>query len=179
AVLVARRAPGGSRRFARVTGVALAAVILAVVAAGILHITVWNPLAKVPGMTLDEIYSTLRSANELPPPVFLTVWALSGAVSAVGVLVLAFAPTRRLRAAASTRRVAGVALAGIAGTALSVWVAGFSMGMGIADTFMTSGADAAGTGTLLVFIGVAAGIPAVLLALVPGPVAGRVENAQP
>jgi hypothetical protein len=164
------------RRHAVAAGGASAVAVLAVVAVGILHITVWNPLAKLPGLTLDDIYGAMAAAGEAASPVLLVIWASGGVLSAVALLVLGFAPTARIRLAASTRRIVIVGLAAVAGSALSVWVAGFGVGMGIADTFGTDGGDRAGTGVALTLIGAAAGIPAVLLALVPGPWRGGSET---
>lgn len=152
-------------------------LIAAVAALGVLHITVWNPLAKLPGMSLDEIYAGLAVAGELPSPVFIGMWAGGAVLAGVGVLLFAALPIARFRAARSPRRVFVMGLAVIAGTALSVWVAGFGMGMGIADAFGTSGGDAASTGLVSILVGLLAGIPAVLLASVPGPRPTSVEAA--
>ncbi len=50
-------------------------LILATVIFDALHLMVWNPLAKVPGRSLDQIYAGLAAANEaqfVPP--FLVGW---------------------------------------------------------------------------------------------------------
>ncbi|TFD63555.1 hypothetical protein [Cryobacterium ruanii] len=58
------------------------ALALVIVAAGVLHIFVWNPLAKAPGLSLDEIYSAMSAAGEEPLDAFVMVWAIfSGAVA--------------------------------------------------------------------------------------------------
>lgn len=105
----------------------------------VLQILVWNPLAAAPsGLTLDEIYATMQRAGE---------WWLGGHVwvislSSVGVLLA----VALLVAAAVVRTprpllvAAGVATI-LAFGAPAYWVASFSMGMSLADTFMIGGAD--------------------------------------
>lgn len=158
----------GDRRRSGWVAVAFAVALLAIAATGILHVAVWNPLAKVPGLTLDEIYAGLAAAAETPSPVILTAWAAGAIASALAILIAA-SPIRRLRDRFSTRRVLVVGLLAVTGSAFSVWLAGFSHGMSIADAFMTSGGDAVGTASVLTVIGVAAGIPGMILAVAPGP----------
>ncbi|GAA1805440.1 hypothetical protein GCM10009749_11940 [Agromyces neolithicus] len=53
------------------------------------------------------------------------------------------------------------------GTCVTSWLAGFSHGMSIADAFMTSGGDAAGSGAALIAIGVLSTLAAIFVALPP------------
>lgn len=145
------------------------AVVAAIVGLGILHVTVWNPLAKLPGMTLDEIYAGLAAAGESPSPVLLVLWAGGALASAVAVAVFALLPERMVGTRRSPRRLFVLGLAAVAGTGLSVVMAGFGMGMSIADAFGTDGGDAGPVGSAIVLVGLAAAIPGVLLATVPGP----------
>ncbi|BDZ55875.1 hypothetical protein GCM10025870_29480 [Agromyces marinus] len=83
-------------------------------------------------------------------------------------VAVALAGRRGVLVRLDARRIARTALVAVAGVGLSVWVAGFGMGISIADAFMTSGGDAAGTGALLAVVWVAAGIAAAVR-LIPAP----------
>ncbi|MDF1479469.1 hypothetical protein PYV02_10285 [Leifsonia sp. H3M29-4] len=176
AVLANMRPHPGDRRGIVPVALGFAVVLIGMAAVGLLHIFVWNPLAKLPHLSLDEIYAGLAAAGESASPVMPVMWAITVVASGVALLVATVMPGRRFRDAFSTRRVIGIGLAAVAGAGFSVWVAGFSMGMSLADAFATSGGDTAGTGRALIVIAVAAGIPAVLLALVPGPPASAVAE---
>lgn len=52
-------------------------------------------------------------------------------------------------------------------TAATHWMAGFNMGMSLADTFMTSGGDAAVSGPVIAIVGQTALIAALLVGLAP------------
>lgn len=169
-VLIARGRPDPQRRIAEVsTAVAGAVAVGAILAIGFLHILVWNPLAKLPGLTLDEIYAGLAAAGETPSAGSLVLWSASAVISVIVLLLFAILPLRVVRTARSLRRVAALALAAVSGTALSVTMAGFGMGMGIADAFATSGGDAAMSGPALVGLGVVSGIAGWVIALTPAP----------
>lgn len=61
--------------------------VLGYAVAGVCQILVWNPMAAVPGATLDEIHADMARANEsLAAPVVL-VWAATGALLAAAVLM--------------------------------------------------------------------------------------------
>jgi len=161
--------PRRARRRELAAAAVLAPAVVALAAFGVLHIMVWNPLAKLPGLGLDEIYAGLAAAGELPSPLYLTAWVVGAVLAATAILLFATLPHRRLRAARSPQRVLVLGLTALAGTGFSMWLAGFGMGMGIADAFATSGGDAAFSALLPVVVGVLAGVPAVLLGCVPGP----------
>lgn len=152
-----------------------AAGILGALAASVLHVYVWNPLAKLPGMTLDEIYAGLEAARELPSPVLPLGWIGMWGLVALALVVLAVLPSTRIRRLATARRIAGVGILGIALVAGGTWFLGFGMGMGIADAFMTTGHDAAASGQILSLIGVVFAIAAVLIGLLPA----RIRPAGP
>lgn len=141
------------------------ALALLIVAAGVLHISVWNPLAKVPGLSLDEIYSAMSAANESPLAMFVIVWALFWGTAALALPILGSIP--RLASFLTPRRIVvmGLLLGGT--TASFQWFAGFNMGMSLADTFMTSGGDAAMSGPVIGIVGQAALIAALLIGLTP------------
>gem|GEM_PF-3797926 len=67
--------------------------------------------------------------------------------------------------------VVGLILVGV--TASFHWIAGFTMGMSLADTFGTSGGDAEVTGSLIALIGQAALVAALFVGLVPQSVSGE------
>src|SRR5690606_4216921 len=93
----------GSERGIGWAAAGVALVLLGTTAVGVLHVVVWNPIAKVPGLALDEIYTALAAAGETPSNVVLAVWAAGGIASAVAILVAA-SPIPRMRARFSTRR---------------------------------------------------------------------------
>lgn len=140
-------------------------VALMTCAVGILHVFVWNPLARVPGLTLEEIYVALAAAGEgvavAPWGVVWAVLTLSGAVALVAV-----AGARRTAGMATTRRLVVLGLLLVTGTTVVGFLPAFGMGMGLADTFMTSGGDAASTGPLLAIVGQVAFAGAVFLGFV-------------
>lgn len=132
---------------------------------GVMHIVVWSPLAKVPGMTLDEIYAAMAAAGEGTGVVFIVAWAVCWTLGAVALPVLVALPFADHRIGRRAIATAGFLLIGT--TVFGQWFAGFSMGMGLADTFMTSGADAAATGLVLTWIGQGSIIAALFCALPP------------
>ncbi|MFI8631215.1 hypothetical protein ACIGEP_01290 [Microbacterium sp. NPDC077663] len=132
---------------------ALAVTAYAVVM--VLQISVWNPLAAAPGLTLGEIGAVAASRGETvftPAP---WVFACIGIGLALVVLVPAIlVPT------ASTRVVTAAYLAIIAGGAPAYFAASFGPGMSLADTFAISGGDHAAGGSVLM---VASGTAAIVL----------------
>lgn len=156
--------PGERRVTGTLIAVASMLVTLAATAWGILQITVWNPQAKLPGMTIDEIYAGLAAAGETPSLVILLTWTVFWSLAAIALPVtVALAP----RGAFGTRRalVAGLLIAG--GALTTQWLAGFSMGMSIADAFATSGGDASITGALMTILGQVLLVAALFVAFVP------------
>ncbi len=156
--------PSGSGRRLAVS-MPFTVLTLAVVAAGAAHIAVWNPLSKVPGLELGELYAALDAAGETPNWVFLIAWAAIWSIAAVALPVVAVA-TRGVPAA-TDRRIAIVGLLLVAVTAMTSWIAGFNHGMSIADAFMTSGGDAAPSGMLILVFGLAAAVMAAVVAVAP------------
>lgn len=138
------------RRMLLAAGFGVAAIATCVV--GILHVAVWNPLARVPGLTLGEIYASLAAAGESVAIVpWSIVWAVLTLFGAVALLVVA--ALRRTVGVTSTRRLVVLGLLLVAITTLLGFPPSFGMGMSLADTFMTSGGDAAPTGPLLALVG--------------------------
>lgn len=155
------------RGAAVVLALASSLAILSTLAGTLLHVFVWNPLARVPGMTLDEIYAALAEAGELPGSQFPAVWAALCCLAAVALVVCAALPQPRIRRLMTARRLAGFGLTGVAVVAGGSWFVGFGMGMGMADTFVTSGADAAASGPAFTAIGIVFAMAALLVGLLP------------
>lgn len=142
---------------------------LVIVVLGALHLTVWNPLARAPGRSLEEIYAEMVSAGQLVPSqasAFVIVWAAFWSSAAIALLLACGLPRRS--AALTRRRIVVLGLLLIALTVVFKWAAGFAIGMALADTFMTSGADAAPTGPALNIVGQFALAAALLIGLAPG-----------
>lgn len=113
---------------------------------GVFQILVWNPMAAVPGATLDEIHAVMERANEsLSAPVVL-VWAATGTLLAAAVLIAT------LKQSISIKVTTVLYLLLLALGAPSHMMASFPAGMGIADAFATSGGDHAPWGVMLYIV---------------------------
>lgn len=104
-----------------------------------LHAFWWNPLAAAPGYSISEIYSLLRETNQFSLAVVI-VWGF------IVVLLVAALPNVHewLRGIPhySTKRAIGFCSLAVAAACFLLFLGwGWHMGMGLADTFMTSGAD--------------------------------------
>lgn len=140
-------------------------IALLIVATGVLHIYVWNPLAKMPGLRLDEINSAMSAAGEAPLDGFIMGWAVFWGAAAVTLPILC--GIRGIAGFFSARRIVVVGLLVVGATASFHWFAGFNMGMSLADTFMTSGGDAALSGPVIAIVGQTALVAALLVGLAP------------
>ena len=138
---------------------------LIAVATGVLHITVWNPLARVPGLTLDEIYAAMAAANQDAGAGFITAWAVIWALAAITLPILCAIPA--FGRALSARRILVLGLLMVVMTVFFEFFAGFGIGMSLADTFFTSGGDAAVTGPVLTIVGMLALVAALLIGFAP------------
>ncbi|WP_168627459.1 MULTISPECIES: hypothetical protein [unclassified Cryobacterium] len=138
----------------------------AVVVIGHQHITVWNPLAKVPSLTLDQIYAEMRAAGEgSTSGVMVNGWAALCLFAALALLVACGLP--RFAHALDRRRIAVIGLFIVGFAAIFSVTASFGMGMSLADTFATSGADAIATGQAITILGRLAICAAMLVAFLP------------
>lgn len=104
-----------------------------------LHVFWWNPLATAPGYTLSEMYSLMKETNQFSLLVVI-VWGF------IVALLLAALPNvhewlRGMVSYSTTRAIGFCSLAVAAACFLLFMGWGWHMGMGLADTFMTSGAD--------------------------------------
>lgn len=168
-----------SRRLRVAASIVVPVVALATAALGLVHVFVWNPLAKLPGMTLPEIYAGLAAAGESPvggPRVWVLLTALLVTLGGAAYVGFALLPVRRWATLRTRRRLTALGLLLLGGTVTLVFLPGFSMGMGIADAFATSGGDAAASGGVLTLLGMLAFAGTVVVSFVrvePGPPQGE------
>ena len=103
---------------------------------GALQILVWNPIAAVPGMSLQEIKTAMSSVNEplVEAPVY--VWALAGPVLALTVGTFSI-----MKFPGLSWTIARFFLILIMLGTPSYCFVSFSPGMSIADAFATTGGD--------------------------------------
>ena len=165
------------RRSRIMVSVPFTVVALLIVAGGVLHIVVWNPLARVPGLSLDEIYSAMSAAKETPLAAFILVWAIFWTVAAIMLPILS--SSHRLATFLTARRIVVIGLLTVGAAASFQWFAGFNMGMSLADTFMTSGGDAAASGPVIALVGQTALIAALLIGLAPRRPASEMVTNRP
>lgn len=119
-------------------------LVAAYAVAGTLQILVWNPLAAVPGATLEEIHADLDQANESLAAPTVIAWAIIGFGLAAIVLLRAL-----VRPESRVKDVLALDLLLLVLAAPSHWFAAFPAGMGIADAFATHGGDHAPWGMVL------------------------------
>ena len=114
----------------------LTGINLAVIGVGAVHILVWNPLSKVPGLSLDAIYERMRLAGEGElAGKFVADWAVFWGVFSLAYLLVYLLPITV--GFLSTKRMTALGLLMVGLTSLGSWWAGFNMGMSLADTFLT------------------------------------------
>ena len=103
---------------------------------GALQILIWNPMAAVPGMSLQEIKTAMSSANEplVEAPVYL--WAVAGPVLALTVGTFSIMKFPDLPWTI-TRFFLIIIMLGMP----TYYFFSFSPGMSIADAFATTGGD--------------------------------------
>ncbi|MFJ6538668.1 hypothetical protein ACIQH5_20755 [Paenarthrobacter sp. NPDC091711] len=121
--------------------------LMAIAAYGLtsaLQILVWNPLAAVPGATLDEIHEGLAQANESVSLTAVVTWSSIGTL--LGVLVVLLTATRAI---SRLRTVVILQLLILVLGAPMYFFASFSAGMALADAFFISGGDYTPWGGLL------------------------------
>jgi hypothetical protein len=135
------------------------------VVAGVLQIVLWNPLAKIPGLTLPEIHRAMAAADESSSSAMPLAWAVFWVAVAVSLPILCAVPN--LRRFLPARRIIVLGLVLVGAAASCHWVASFGMGMSLADAFGTSGGDAAPGGAIIALVGQAALVAALFLGLAP------------
>ncbi|MDI2036935.1 hypothetical protein [Paenarthrobacter nitroguajacolicus] len=125
-----------------------------------LQILVWNPLAAVPGATLEEIHEGLARSNEsISIAAVVTWWSIGTLLAAVVVLLTA------TRVIARMGIVVILDLLILALGAPIYFFTSFSAGMALADAFFISGGDYAPWGGLLCLMSAAALAAAVLVTI--------------
>lgn len=161
--------------------VAFSALTVVTVAVGAVHVLVWNPLAKIPGLGLSEIYAALAVAQEPSGVGLVAAWAGIFVIAAVAFPVCCALP--RFAGSRSTRRIVVVGALLVAAAAMTQWLAGFTTGMSLADTFATSGGDAAVSGPILAVVALLAVMTALFAGFAPGrwqaPEAGLIGHGMP
>lgn len=163
-VVVLLAGPSGPR--APVRRLALWPIVwLAAAGLVLVHAYVWNPLAKIPGASLAEIYAALAEAGELalPLPDLPLVLCVVAAAAALPAVV------RHAAAGGRLRHPLAVAVIGLAGTAAVLGIApytGWMISMGIADTYDVSGSDATPFASIAVSLAVVLVVAALVLAVV-------------
>lgn len=131
-------------RWAAGTGFILIACYATV---GAFQVLVWNPQAAVPGATLDEIRTAMAGANESLAAPLVLAWAVIGVLLA-GLVLIAAQRDPGLWMSTVVR----IDLLLLVLAAPSHWFASFPAGMGIADTFATTGGDHTPWGGLLYLV---------------------------
>ncbi|MWB98346.1 hypothetical protein [Agromyces seonyuensis] len=165
-----RSRPGIPERFgARASAFAGAVAISGALAVVVLNIFVWEPMAKVPGLRLDELYARMSAAGESPTSSvpFVVVWVVSWLPLVVGLLLVAVVGPRGRLARLDARRLARAALVAVAAIGFGQWFAGFGMGMSVADAFGTTGGGAGWVTAAISATSLLCGIAAALRVLPP------------
>lgn len=152
----------GSRRGAELAIAAFAVANLVVVAIGALQLLVWNPLARAPGLTLEQVYAAVEATEGRVSAVPLA-WVILSSVLSITAAAAAFVAARR--GLISTHHALSVGLVLVHATTFFMWWAGFGLAMSLADTFATSGGDGTAAGLLLALAGTGCLSAAILLQL--------------
>ncbi|WP_298037494.1 hypothetical protein [uncultured Microbacterium sp.] len=134
--------------------------VCAYAVAAAVQILVLNPLAAVPGATIEDIRGRMAAANETPGTggvvFFLGIGVLVTLITAIVCVVLAAPPL----ATASAMLV--LVMLGAPG----YFVASFGPGMALADTFWIAGGDHSPGGAYLAGVSALAGIAAIVIGAV-------------
>lgn len=107
-------------------------VVTAYAALAAVQITVWTPLAAVPGLALGEIRAEMASAGEHPGEAWVVTFLGAGVVIAIAAAIVLI--RGRAHPALATIVFASILMMG--GPAF--FVASFGPGMSLADTFFVS-----------------------------------------
>ncbi|QEW00347.1 hypothetical protein F6J84_09750 [Microbacterium caowuchunii] len=111
-------------------------LVIAYAGLALLQILVLNPLAAAPGRSLDRIHTEMAMAGEsLSAPMAIGVLSVGVAIAVLALVLLA-----RSRVATPIAAVFAYLLILVFG-APAYFVASFGAGMGLADTYLISGAD--------------------------------------
>ncbi|BDZ54694.1 hypothetical protein [Agromyces marinus] len=164
-----RGARTGSRRAAIAAIIVSVLVEVAVVAIGLMHLLVWNPVAKIPDLDLAQIYDVIGTRDPGP-----SGWAIGSVLVTVVATVFAVRGVRAGLVDAHDIATGGLLL--VHATTFFLWWAGFGLGMTIADSFATTGYDASPAGALLALAG-AVCLAVAILMQIPG--AGLGGSAEP
>ncbi|MCW1804279.1 hypothetical protein [Brachybacterium squillarum] len=130
---------------ARLVGPIGAAAVLAYAAFAALQIQVLNPLATMPGSTLQEIHDAIARRDSEDT----MGWGLMTVTLLIGPVVAVIAATLGARGRLNAGTVVMIMLGLLSLGSLGYLVASFPAGMTLADTFMVGGADHAPWATVL------------------------------
>lgn len=142
----------------------LAAANLAVIALGLLHLVVWNPLARVPALDAAQIYLVLGQGQggvDGGP----AAWATVAMLATVAAAACAFIGERRGAVNAHLVVTGGLLL--IHATSFFLWWAGIGIGEDLAAAFGGAVGDASPVGSLLALAGATCLAAAILMQLLP------------
>lgn len=127
-----------------ITAIAGVTLVAAYATLGALQVLILNPLAAAPGLSLAQIHAELAAANESLSTVPVIIFVVLGLLLAGSVAVFAFTAP-----GASPTAVTMFFLVILAFGTPAYFVASFSAGMSLADTFAISGGDHSGWSTVL------------------------------
>ena len=142
----------------------LAAANLGVVALGLLHLLVWNPLARVPALDAAQIYLVLgdgRGGVDSGP----AAWAAVATTATAAAATWAYVGARR--GAVNVHSVVTGGLLLIHATSFFLWWAGIGIGEDLAAAFGGAIGDASPAGSLLALAGATCLAGAILMQLLP------------
>lgn len=144
--------------------IALAAANLGVIVLGLLHLLVWNPLARVPALDAAQIYLVLGDGAggvDGGP----AAWAAVATLATVAAAACAFIGARRGAVNAHLVVTGGLLL--IHATSFFLWWAGIGIGEDLAAAFGGTVGDASPVGSLLALAGATCLAAAILMQLLP------------
>lgn|GEM_PF-939335 len=140
--------------------------LLALVAVGAVDLLVWGPLAQTDGLTLDEVYAGLGAVDRANGIAMIVGWIVIWTLFVVSFAAFASLLQWRGRAVRSRGLFAVALLGGSALLFFQPW-AGFSLGMGIADTLPPYAGGISPVGYLLMLVGQASFVGALVLGVAP------------
>lgn len=140
--------------------------LTALVAIGALDLLVWGPLAQTDGYSLAEIYAGLGEQDRANGIFMIAVWIVFWMLTVIAFAAFAWLLQWRGRALRSRGLFAVALLVASALLFFQGW-AGFSLGMSIADTLLPYASGISPVGYVLMLLGQASFVGALLLGFAP------------